>query len=166
MRIVFIGYRCTGKTELSRHLSKMTGMPRISTDELIESITSKKISQIVHDDGWERFRELEHEVVVSLKDRHDIIIDTGGGLIEDPLAMKLLKHGSIVIWLKTDIKKIKTYLEKDNTRPPISGKDSAEEIDIIYKRRRPLYKKFSDYELDTTDWNIDELTDKIKKMVI
>jgi shikimate kinase len=163
MRIVFIGFRCTGKTTLSKRLSKELSIPRFSTDELVEKEVGN-ISQFVNQNGWPKFRAIEKLAIESLSNKDSIILDTGGGVIENPGCMDLLKESHIltkVIWLKSDLKLIEKILSTTKDRPPLEGSDPTSEIERIYKRREPLYKRYADFTLDTTDWDEDQLTKEI-----
>ncbi len=164
MRIIFIGYRCTGKTVLSKALAKKLDIKRFSTDAMIEESIGTTISKYVEQNGWGKFREKETEIIKSLENEDNIIIDCGGGVIENEENMISLRKNSKIIWLKSTIEKIKRLIHGDGTRPSLTGGSNVDEIDIIYKRREPLYLRYSDFSIDTTDWDeeafIQELIDK------
>jgi shikimate kinase len=82
-RIVLTGFRGVGKTEIGRILASRLNNPFIDTDDLIETSTGRSIPDIFHDDGEERFRSIEREVVASLPPA-DVIVSTGGGVVCDP----------------------------------------------------------------------------------
>ena len=65
-RIVLTGFRGTGKTEIGKILASRLNVPLIDTDDLIETMTGRSIPDIFHDDGEERFRSIEREVIASL----------------------------------------------------------------------------------------------------
>src|SRR3989344_1994251 len=55
--IVLIGYRGAGKTSISKELSKLAGMPAISTDEEIKNKVKMPISEFIEKKGWKSFRQ-------------------------------------------------------------------------------------------------------------
>ena len=63
MRFVLCGFRGTGKTECGGLLSRLTGLPFLDTDALIEERAGKTIHEIFTMEGEERFRDLERQVV-------------------------------------------------------------------------------------------------------
>ena len=65
-RIVLTGFRGAGKTEIGRILASRLNIPFIDTDDLIETMTGRSIPDIFHDEGEERFRSIEREVIASL----------------------------------------------------------------------------------------------------
>ena len=60
--IILIGLMGCGKTTIGKELSKMTGMPLIDMDSIIEEQIGKKISDIFRDEGEGHFRALETNV--------------------------------------------------------------------------------------------------------
>ena len=58
-RIVFTGFRGTGKTEVGRIVAGRLNLPFVDTDVLIEEKTGRSIPDIFHEDGEERFRNIE-----------------------------------------------------------------------------------------------------------
>ena len=47
MKIVLIGYRCTGKTSVGKRLAERLGIPFFDTDELIQGEAGKTIRNMV-----------------------------------------------------------------------------------------------------------------------
>ena len=148
-RIVLTGYRGTGKTEVGKQLSKIYRVPFIDTDALIEQKTGRSIPDIFHEDGEERFRDIEREVVALLP-VSDAVIGTGGGVIIDPANMANLRRNSTVVLLTADIDTIERRINH-SSRPPLTGLPVREEIAVMMDRRRQLYHASSDIWVDTSD---------------
>jgi shikimate kinase len=155
MKIILIGYRCVGKSTISKKLAEKLGIERVSLDEVFEE-ENGSIKVFVEKNGWEKFRKIESEIAMIASEIDDKIIDTGGGIVENSSCMKALKKKSIVIWLKADYKKIIERKKLDDNRP-----EFTEDDEIIYKRREPLYKKYSDMVFDTTDSDVEDIISKI-----
>ena len=81
MNIVFTGLRGTGKTTMSKLLSRRLGLPWIDTDREIEKNAGMKIRDIVDKFGWNHFRDLEHEMCSKCSKLTNYIISTGGGAL-------------------------------------------------------------------------------------
>ncbi|NLD57808.1 MAG: AAA family ATPase, partial [Methanomicrobiales archaeon] len=118
-RIVFCGFRGTGKTDVGRRVAEQTGLTFIDTDERIEEVTGRSIPDIFHDDGEERFRAVEREVIANLP-AADAVISTGGGVVTDPVNMEHLRRDSTVFVLHADIDTIEKRLSR-KPRPPLTG---------------------------------------------
>ena len=147
-RIVLTGFRGTGKTEIGRNLASRLQVPFIDTDDLIETRTGRSIPDIFHDEGEERFRSIEREVMASLP-AADAIISTGGGVVCDPKNMEHLHRDSTVVLLFADIDTIEKRLIK-KPRPPLTGLTLHEEIAAMMDRRRQQYYASADFCMDTS----------------
>jgi shikimate dehydrogenase len=147
-RIVFCGFRGTGKTDIGKIVAEKTGLPFLDTDILIEQRTGRSIPDIFHEDGEERFREEERKMIASLPAR-DAVISTGGGVVTDPANMEHLRRDSIMVVLHADIDTIEKRLAK-KPRPPLTGLPLREEIATMMDRRRQHYHAAADFCFDTS----------------
>jgi shikimate dehydrogenase len=148
-RIVLTGFRGVGKTEIGRILASRLNIPFIDTDDLIETSTGRSIPDIFHDDGEERFRSIEREVIASLPPV-DVIVSTGGGVVCDPKNMEHLRRDSTVVLLIADIDTIEKRLIR-KPRPPLTSLTLHEEIAAMMDRRRQHYYSSADLCLDTSE---------------
>ena len=101
-RIVLTGFRGTGKSEVGKVLARQLNLPLLDTDALVEQKTGRSIPSIFHEEGEERFRAEEREVIASLP-HENVVISTGGGAVIDPLNMEHLRRQSVLILLTADI---------------------------------------------------------------
>jgi len=81
MNIALIGFRGTGKTTISKLLAKRLDKKLISTDEELAKRAKMSIPKFVKKHGWDKFREIESEVIESISDFDECIFDTGGGIV-------------------------------------------------------------------------------------
>jgi shikimate dehydrogenase len=146
-RIVFCGFRGTGKTEVGSLVAQQMGLPFIDTDQLVEEKTGRSIPSIFSEDGEERFRIHEREVVADLP-ATDVVVATGGGAVIDPVNMEHLRPGSVCVLLTADIATIERRLAQ-KPRPPLTGLPLSEEIAELMERRRQYYYAAADFCFDT-----------------
>jgi shikimate dehydrogenase len=158
-RIVFTGFRGTGKTEIGKILSSRLDLPFIDTDDLVEQTTGRSIPNIFHEDGEERFRSIERGVVASLP-RDNVVISTGGGVVTDPENMANLRRDSVIVLLAADIDTIEKRLSK-KPRPPLTGLPLREEIAEMMDRRRQNYYASADFCMDTSETSPADAAEKI-----
>jgi shikimate kinase len=153
MNIVLIGYRCSGKTTVGKILAHYMKRELVDTDRLIEENTKLSIPLYVSEQGWNRFRDLEKEIIEELAVRDDLVIGTGGGVVMDQENMKNLKKKGWVVWLKADSSIIRERMERQEQqgeiRPSLSGIDPLDEIDRILDERTRFYAAANDFEVET-----------------
>ena len=91
--IVLIGMMCCGKTTVGLSLSQiMKDFSYIDLDNTIEEIEDKKIIEIFKEKGENYFRKIESELIEELlNEEENLIISTGGGIVEDPKNMDIIK---------------------------------------------------------------------------
>jgi shikimate dehydrogenase len=148
-RIVFCGFRGTGKTEIGKIVAARTGLPFLDTDDLIEKETGRSIPNIFHEDGEERFRQEERNVIAGLP-KTGAVISTGGGVVTDPVNMEHLRRDSVIFVLHADIDTIEARLS-GKPRPPLTSLPLREEIAEMMERRQQHYQAAADFCIDTSE---------------
>ena len=151
MNIALIGYRGTGKSVISRILANTLHCQHYGIDEEIIRNAGRSISEIVEQEGWDRFREIERKVVeeVATKARNSVI-DCGGGVVLDERNVRDLRCNSKIVLLISSLEKIVGRI-KDTNRPPLKeGLSFAEEQRQVISERDPMYRAAADCIFDTT----------------
>jgi shikimate kinase len=164
-KIVLIGYRGAGKTTVAEELSRRLGWDSISTDRLIESKHQLTINQIVAQEGWESFRKTENQVIREVSASKNVIIDCGGGVVENSENMMFLQKNSLIVWIKAEEDDLFKRLSKVNDRPLLSALDLRQDIKQNYHRRIPLYKKYSRLVVNTSLNSKEEVCSKILNFI-
>lgn len=165
MKIVLIGYRCTGKTSVGKRLAERLGIPFYDTDELIQRDAGKTIRELVDQEGWDAFRARERAIIKQLPLSADAVIAAGGGAIMDAANRKSLKNKGLCVWLTADVGTICERMRDDKAsaaqRPPLSGDGLEQETAKILEARRPFYQEMADCIIDTSGKNIEAIADEI-----
>lgn len=162
--IVLMGYRGAGKTQAAIYLAKKLKRKIVSTDMEIEKKVGK-IREFIKSHGWEKFREIESEIIRGIK-ASSLIIDSGGGFIEKEENIKSLKKNSIVIWLKASPEQIRKRISSSDNRPSLTGKKSfMDEIEEVLEKRNPEYKKAADYEINTDKKTVKQVGEEILGLI-
>jgi len=162
MNIVLIGYRGTGKSAVGELLALRLKMPCIGMDAEIVKRAGMSIPEIVEKYGWQKFRDMESEEARELAGLDNIIVDTGGGVVERPENIEALKTNSIIIWLKASVDTIVSRIQGDTERPALTaGKNFTEEIAEVLEQRIPKYKSAAQYEIDTDESTPEQVADRI-----
>lgn len=162
MNMVLIGYRGTGKSTVGKMLAARLGRELISTDAEIVKRAKRSIPEIVAQQGWEYFRDVESAVCQDLAGRDQLVIDTGGGVVLRPQNVEVLKRNGKLIWLTATIETITSRIGGDTQRPSLTGtKTFVEEIAEVLQDRMPKYKASADYVIQTDDRSIPQVVETI-----
>ena len=149
-RIVLIGFRGSGKTTIGKELSRMLKWEYISTDNLVELQINFSISDFVKKEGWPTFRRLEKEMIRRLEETMGVVIDCGGGVVEDPQNMACLEENSLIVWVDAALQDILARLQNNASRPLLNQADLQQDIEYNYRRREPFYRRYSRLRVNTS----------------
>ena len=165
MKIILIGYRCTGKTSVGKKIAERLGIPFYDTDEIIQSHTNKTIREIVEKEGWDAFRAEERAIIKQFPSLDDGIIAAGGGAIMDAENRKALKQDGLCVWLTADVSTIVARMRNDRAttaqRPSLSDGGVEQETAEILETREPIYHEMADCIVDTAGKGIDTVVDEV-----
>ncbi len=166
MNIVLIGYRGAGKSAVGRRLAARLGRTLLSTDAEIVRRAHRTIPEIVAQDGWEYFRDLESNICRELAARDQLVIDTGGGAILRMQNVEALKNNGILFWLTASVETIVKRIGGDTQRPSLTGaKSFVDEIQDLLRERTPKYQAAADHVITTDDRSLDQLVETILALV-
>ena len=166
MNIVLIGYRGTGKSTVGRLLAARWGREFVSTDTEIVKRAHRTIPEIVAQNGWEYFRDLESDICKELAARDQLVIDTGGGAILRAQNVEALKKTGTVFWLTASVETIAKRIGGDNQRPSLTGtKSFVDEIQDVLRERMPKYQAAADHVIATDDRSINQLVEMLLTLV-
>lgn len=150
MNIFLIGYRGTGKSTISKLLSKKLQKGFLDTDDLIVSIREKSIPEIFEKEGEKRFRKCETAALKkAVRENPSAVIATGGGLVLKPQNQRILRRNGICIYLFASEDEIYSRIFGDENRPALTNKSPRQEIHDVLAARKPIYESLADFSLDT-----------------
>ena len=162
MNIVLIGYRGTGKSAVGTILADRLKMPCIGMDAEIVKLAGMSIPEIVETSGWPIFRDMESEVASQLSGRDNIIIDTGGGVIERPENIANLQKNGRIFWLKASEGTIVARIQDGTQRPALTdGKTFIHEVADVLAQRIARYQSAARYEIDTDAFTPEQVAERI-----
>ena len=172
-RIALIGFRGIGKTTISKLLAKHYKKKNISMDDFIEKKAGQTISSIVKENGWGHFRFLEKQCLEEITKIDEIfILDCGGGIVESEDGqvseekIQMLKDNYFTIYLymtpRAVFKRL-SLLNHSSHRPALA--DSESELNMVYERRMPLYKRAAHAIIDISDTTPNEAVHRIVELI-
>ncbi len=163
--IILIGLMGSGKSTVGRLLAEKIGLNFVDTDQELEKWTGRIISEIFATDGEKEFRRLETQIVSQVVNKTGQIIATGGGVILRSENIKALRKNGIIIFLNADVEVLYKRLKDDNSRPLLQTNDLKKKLKDIFESRLELYCKTADFEIDTSNLEPEEITQKIVQLV-
>ncbi len=145
--IALIGFMGTGKTTVSKALSRITGFREVDVDQSIVTSEGMSINDIFDRKGEQGFRDIETEMLRTLAQEQGQIISCGGGAVLRDENVKILREtGTIVLLTATP----ETIFERvrDHTHRPILNQDmSLSHVKKLLEDRQPRYQEVADFKV-------------------
>ncbi len=178
-RILFLGFRCSGKSTISKELGLRIGINVFDMDEEIEKEQNKTVNEIsCNGRNWDKFRELELKKLKELLNINNIIISAGGGVgvnnvvfnneytFGDIQKQEILKNKDtlkILLWADDGIiiERLRESKLLEDNRPDLNEQTTNIEEYIknnlkIMHEREKNYREMADIIFNTNDSNTDE----------
>lgn len=155
--IVLIGMPSSGKSTIGEILSKIYEYKYIDIDEEIIKEINMPIKDYFVNHDESSFRKIEKNIVNNICQNNSTIISTGGGTILDIENVIQLKQNGILIFLDRNLEK----LEATSSRPLSSSKS---DLEALYQKRLPLYKKYADIIIDNNS-TLDIVIERIREYI-
>ncbi|MDQ5845636.1 MAG: AAA family ATPase [Acidobacteriota bacterium] len=149
-RIFITGFMGSGKTTVARELARRLNCGWVDLDDLITKQERRTPGEIIDQDGEEKFRETETQMLRQvLGTRSEQVIAAGGGAWTIADNRKLLaQHGAITIWLDAPFKLCWNRIEASGQERPLAP--SYEAARRRYQERLDTYA-LSDFRLVVTE---------------
>lgn len=168
--IALIGFRATGKTNIGQGLAAVLQREFIDMDDQLTRSFGQNVQNWVRAHGWKSFREAEAKLLEDLAGRRDLIVATGGGVVEREGNRAILKKHFFVIWLKASPETVRVRLLDDReatsaNRPSLTDLPLEQEIAHLLQVRSPLYKEPADVSFATDDVSLADLIEKILEFI-
>jgi shikimate kinase len=117
--IYIIGFMGSGKSTAGRKLAATLGWSFIDLDRKIEEVAGKTIPEIFSQEGEDKFRNLETEVLRSLKSYLKTIVATGGGTPCHGDNMEFMLETGVTVYLKMSTGQLVSRLLGSTEKRPI-----------------------------------------------
>ncbi|WP_312750045.1 shikimate kinase [Epilithonimonas hominis] len=169
MIISLLGYMGSGKSHVSKNLSKKLNFQLIDLDQKISEDNLLSIPEIFQTKGEIFFRKEEKRVLENiLNEEKDIILSLGGGTPVYYNNMDLINEKSKSIFLRASVKTLtERVLLQKNTRPLIAKLNDDDVPEFIAKHlfeRNPFYSK-SHFTVDTDSKTANDISAEIIKLL-
>ncbi len=158
--IIITGFMGTGKSVVAKELARKLKMVFIDMDQIIEERQGTSIADIFTRYGEKYFRAQENKLVKELSQKENIVISTGGGTLLSSDNARILDQRGQIICLYAGSQTIYNRVKRKNNRPLLKEENLLSEINRLLEERKKIYDNIK-WKIDTTNLNIQEVTDKI-----
>lgn len=163
--IFLIGFMGCGKSTNARCLSKMTGAVQMEMDQEIVKNEGMAITDIFAKHGETYFRDLETELIRSLKGSKPMVVSCGGGAVLREENVALMKECGKIILLTAAPETIYRRVKDSKDRPVLNGNMNVEYITELMEKRRPKYESAADFIVTTDRKHAGEICAEILEMM-
>ena len=156
---ILIGPPGAGKSTVGAQLAARLGVGFLDTDDRVEAVAGKPVSDIFVEDGEPAFRALEREAVAWAiaagrgagqgGELRGGVIGLGGGAVLDPATQRLLA-GLPVVYLATGFAALAKRVGLDRPRPLLAVNPRAT-LRALLEQRLPVYEKLAWLTVSTDD---------------
>ncbi len=148
MVFTIIGMAGCGKSCMGRAVSAKLKIKLVDSDKLIERKIGKPLQAIINEQGVDKFREIEEDILRSIhcKDGEHLIVSTGGSAVYSRAGMEHLKSIGKVIYLYCGFETIRKRLG-DFSQRGVVLKPGQSLLDL-YNERMPLYSEYADITIN------------------
>lgn len=153
----------SGKSTVGVIIAKHLGMCFVDTDVILQTQQNRRLQEIINTDGIDGFLEIEESTILSL-DCKNTVIATGGSVVYSDKAMEHLKANGMVIYLNINMKTVNRRLKNIKTRGVVLS--PGQTLEEIYQERKPLYEKYADIIIDSSENTIDVTIEDILERVV
>lgn len=150
--ITLIGMPGVGKSTIGVVLAKILGYQFIDSDLLIQKQEKRRLSDIIEQEGYAGFMQIENRVNAAI-DVDDTVIATGGSVVYCEDAMKHLKSVGTVVYLKLSLESLSKRLGNLKGRGVLLKEGQT--LKDLYEERTPLYEKYADIVVDEEGKNLE-----------
>ena len=139
--ITLIGMPGAGKSSIGVVLAKVLGYQFIDSDLLIQKQEKRRLSEIIEQEGYAGFKEIEDRVNASIN-VDETVIATGGSVVYCENAMKHYKEIGKVVYLQASFETINSRLKNAKGRGVVLR--DGQTLKDLYDERVKLFEKYAD----------------------
>lgn len=140
--IYLIGFMGSGKSTVGKKLASLLEWSYIDLDKKIEEKTGKTIPELFSENGEEYFRNIESEVLRSLKFQTNTVISTGGGTPCHEDNIDFMNETGLTIYLKLNPVQLKSRLSESKGERPLIKDLSNEDLLAFIENKLALREQF------------------------
>ena len=134
----------SGKTSVGKIVAKALAKEFHDTDQEIEANTGVDISYVFDVEGETGFRNREEKLVAVITQKKNIVLATGGGVIESENNRRYLANNGFVIYLETSLEDQVLRAKPSRQRPLLQDVEPKKKLQELMQKRKSLYESIAD----------------------
>ena len=154
-----------GKSTIGVVLAKVLGYQFLDSDLLIQKQERRRLREIIEEEGYMGFKEIENRVNASIDVNHTVIA-TGGSVVYCEEAMNHLRSIGTVVYLKLSLDSLSKRLGNLQCRGVLLKEGQT--LKDLYNERTPLYEKYADIIVNehhsTIQKTVNKIVEKLEEM--
>jgi len=139
--ILLVGLPGSGKTTVGRIVAEQLGAAFVDIDNTIVRKMQMPIVRIFAEFGESKFREVEHETMVTTLEGPPSVISPGGGWSAQGGQLELARPTCLTIYLRLMAMTAAKRISGEGSRPLLVGEDPVEKMRTLLKDREPFYQQ-------------------------
>lgn len=148
--IALVGMPGAGKSTVGKVLARRLGLPFVDSDHVLEQRLGCPIRTYFEQQGEERFRDVEQQVIADLSATAATgVLATGGGAVLREANRRQLHANAYVIYLRSSPDQVFQRVRHDRKRPLLQVDDPLARLKALHAQRDPLYREVAHLTLDT-----------------
>jgi shikimate kinase len=151
----------SGKTTIGKLIATRLNLAFRDTDQVIEEVSGKSVSEIFLEDGEDSFRAIEKSVLRKELLSDDTILALGGGAPMSIDAQSALRAiASPVVYLDISLSSVAPRIGFNRDRPLLLNNPRGQ-WELLMQERRPIYESIADTVIDVNAKSEQDIVDEI-----
>jgi shikimate kinase len=159
--IFLIGPMGAGKSTVGKLLAEKLNYQFLDSDHEIENRTGATIPMIFDIEGEPGFRKREAAMIDDLSQRTEIVLATGGGVVETDSNRQHLRSRGVVIYLRSSVDALINRTKNDRNRPLLQTDNPAQVLRELMEKREPWYLEMADLVIETQQTSVHKVVRRI-----
>lgn len=147
--IFLVGPMGAGKSTVGKILADRLHYCFKDSDHEIEAKTGVNIPMIFDIEGEAGFREREATAIDALTQLPEMVLATGGGVVETEQNRQHLRTRGFVVYLKSPVEALIQRTKHDRNRPLLQKGNPEQVLRDLMQKREPWYLEMADLVIET-----------------
>jgi shikimate kinase len=149
VNVYLAGMIGSGKTTLGERLAIRLGRPFLDLDREMDAALGRSFHDLVREEGWLAFRELEYAIVKRLAVRRRVVVALGGGTVRYEWNRDALRGTGLVVLLEAGLDTLAARVRAADRPRVNAGASLEDDLRLIWERGAAVYREAADVAYHT-----------------